>query len=142
MEWWRGTQIADAGDPSAEYARHLSTIRDLLPSDLLVLQESISLHDSRLRGLMMRPALARLRLRLESYAADERFDLEYSGVESLESTADPRVGLNGPHGYGDLGYDEVGVLSNGAFEHRILFSSGIELAIAFRGFEFRRGGFA
>ena len=46
-------------------------------------------------------------------------------------TSDPSVGLGGPHGFGDLGYDEIDVGEDGPFEHRLLFSSGIELAVRF-----------
>lgn len=56
----------------------------------------------------------------------------------MESTANPSAGLAGPFGYGDLGYDEVAILASGAFEHRLLFSTGIELAVVFREFELRR----
>ena len=97
-----------------------------------------SLHDARLRQLVVLPTGADTRLVLDSYAGDERFTLTYSGVERVESTADPGAGLGGPHGYGDLGYDEVDVLPSGAFEHRLLFSSGIELAVVFRRFALRR----
>ena len=37
-------------------------------------------------------------------------------------------------GYGTHGFDEVEVLEEGLFEHRMLFSSGIEVAIQFRDF--------
>jgi hypothetical protein len=138
LDRWRGCQTGDAGDPGAGYARHLDSIRALLPADLLALQESISLHDARLRQLVVLPAEAGMRLVLDSYAGDERFTLTYSEVERVESTADPEAGLGGPQGYGDLGYDEVDVLPSGALEHRLLFSSGIELAVMFRGFALRR----
>ena len=138
LEWWGGFQTGNAGDPSADYGRLLNAIRGQLPPDLLALQETISLHDSRIREFVMLPAAASLRLTLDSYAGDEKFTLTYTGVERLESTADPGTGLNGPHGYGDLGYDEADVLASGAFEHRLLFSTGIELAVVFRGFELQR----
>jgi hypothetical protein len=138
LEWWCGCQTGGVGDPSADYVRHVAAIRARLPADLLALQESISLHDSRLRQLVVLPAAAAVRLVLDSHAGDERFTLVYSGVEQVESTADPEAGLGGPHGYGDLGYDEVDVLPSGAFEHRLLFSSGIELSLVFRGFELQR----
>ncbi len=37
-------------------------------------------------------------------------------------------------GYGTHGFDEVEILKDGSFEHRMLFSSGIEIAIQFRDF--------
>ena len=64
---------------------------------------------------------------------DCRIQLTYRGVERLVSTADPATGLPGPHGYGDLGYDELDAVGPGVFEHRMLFSTGIELPIRFSG---------
>jgi hypothetical protein len=134
MAWWCGVQEGISGDPSADYAARLATIRDRLPADLLATEESVSLHDTRLRELRLLPAERTLHVGLETYAADERLTLVYSGVERVESFADPEVGLCGPAGYGDLGYWEVDVLQSGLFEHRLLFSTGIELVVEFRGF--------
>ena len=55
----------------------------------------------------------------------------------LNTGSDPEKGLPGPHGYGDLGYDEVDVLEPGLFEHRMLFSTGITLSIHHREFHLR-----
>ena len=60
--------------------------------------------------------------------------LHYSQVEEVISTADPEKGLPGPHGYGDLGYDEIERFQSGLLEHRMLFSSGIVLTVRHRGF--------
>ena len=49
MAWWCGVQTGDGGDPSAAYAAHMAAIRDQLPPDLLATEESVSLHDTRLR---------------------------------------------------------------------------------------------
>jgi hypothetical protein len=125
-------------DPLPSYAAHLAAVRDRLPPDLLATQETISLHDTRLRELRLLVAEGSLSLGLDSYTGDERFTLVYSGVEFLESSADPNAALGGPAGYGDLGYCEVDVLPDGTFEHRLLFSTGIELAVRFRGFRLQR----
>ena len=77
-------------------------------------------------------------LGLDTYSGDERLTLTYIGVERFEYAADPDIGLGDPAGYGDLGYCEVDALPNGAFEHRLLFSTGIELAVVFREFRLRR----
>ena len=136
MAWWCGTQTGDAGDAFAAYTAHLNTVRDRLPPDLLATQESVSLHDTRLRELRL--VDGSLSMGLDNYAGDERLTLTYTRVERFESTADPQVGLGGPAGYGDLGYCEVDVLSSGAFEHRMLFSTGIELVVVFHGFRLQR----
>jgi hypothetical protein len=138
MAWWCGAQLGDGGPAVAHYAAHLARIRQHLPPDLLATEETVSLHDTRLRESRLIPAAGTLVLVLESYAGDERLTLTYSGVERFESTADPAVGLGGPAGYGDLGYCEVDALAGGLFEHRLLFSTGIELVVVFRGFQLQR----
>ncbi len=62
--------------------------------------------------------------------------MNYGGVRSIQSTADPEKGLPGPHGYGDLGYDEIDLIQPGHYEHRMLFSTGIELLVQFSEFSF------
>jgi hypothetical protein len=136
MSWWCATQTGDAGGPSAAYAAHFATIRDRLPPQLLATAESVPLHDARLRGLRL--ANDTLVLELDTFVGDERLTLTYTDVTRFESSADPEVGLGGPAGYGDLGYCEVDALPDGAFEHRLLFSTGIELAVVFRGFRLHR----
>jgi hypothetical protein len=131
MGWWSGD---NGDDPSVAYATHLDAIRDRLPPDLLATQESVLLHDTRLRELRLLVAERSLSVGFDSHSGRERFTLTYGGVERFESSADPKVGWNGPAGYGDLGYSEVDVLPAGAFEHRLLFSTGIELVVVFRDF--------
>jgi hypothetical protein len=138
MAWWCGVQTGAVGDPFAAHAAHLTAIRDRLPPDLLATEESVSLHDTRLRELQLSVADATLRLRLDGYGGDEHLHVLYTGVERFESSADPEVGLHGSAGYGDLGYWEVDVLPSGTFEHRLLFSTGIELLVVFRGFGLQR----
>jgi hypothetical protein len=99
-------------------------------------------HDARLRELRLDPTKASLRILLDAYWEGGRMTLSYTGVKSFVSTADPTVGLGGPYGYGDVGYDEIDALLNGAFVHRLLFSSGIEMEIVFEGFQFLREGAA
>jgi hypothetical protein len=139
MAWWSGVQTEDDGDPATDYAAHLSAIRELLPPDLLDTEESVSLHDTRLRQLRLLLTDGSLELGLESYAGDGWFTLMYGGVELFESEADPRTGLSGPSGYGDLGYCEIDVLPEGRFEHRLLFSTGIELRVTFQSFRLQQG---
>lgn len=62
--------------------------------------------------------------------------LVYDGVCTIHSTGDRLRGLSGPHGYGDLGNDEIEVLQDGSFEHRFLFSTGIELVLRFQAFSY------
>lgn len=140
MAWWCGTQNGDTGDSLAAYAAHVAAVRQHLPPDLLATEENVSLHDTRLREL--RFTNSTLTLWLDSYSGEERLTLIYDGVERFESTADPEVGLNGPAGFGDLGYCEVDALPDGTFEHRMLFSTGIELVVVFRWFRLHRASHA
>jgi hypothetical protein len=66
MAWWRGVQVGQGGDPAADYAAHLAIIQDRLPLDLLATEESVSLHDARLRELRLLVAEASLSLVLDS----------------------------------------------------------------------------
>ena len=139
LQWWCGIQGGDLrDDPAESYRAYFTTIRDRLPGGLLALQESVSLHDGRLRELDQSPSAGTLRLLIDGddgLGGLRRFTLVYRGVSSFRSVADPRVGLRGPHGYGDLGYDEADVTESGELVHRILFSSGIEFVVQFTGFE-------
>lgn len=139
LEWWCGIQEDDLdNDPAANYLQYLATIRDKLPAGLVALQESVSLHDGNLRELMLSIPEATLSMIVD---ADDgtgglrKFSLRYSGVSMFRSIADPETGLGGPHGYGDWGYDEADVTEAGELQHRILFSSGIEINVQFTGFD-------
>ncbi len=138
MSWWCGNQHLERTDPVAAYMVHLAAIKHRLPPDLLATQEEVSLHDTRLRHLRFDSSSGLLIIELESYSGDERLGLIYEDVESFESLADPAVGLLGPAGYGDLGYCEVDVQTDGVYEHRMLFSTGIELMVVFRRFRLKR----
>lgn len=105
-------------------------IRDRLTPELLALQERVSLHDSNLLALSVAPSeqLAVLTLKLTD---GSQLELRYAGLIAFESVQTPDQALGGPGGYGDLGYDEIEVFEDGAFEHRMLFSSSIELRFKF-----------
>jgi hypothetical protein len=140
MAWWGGTQ-PDADEPVDRleafrvYGAHLEAIRDRLPPELLAIGQAVPLHDARLRVLRYTPADSSLLIELQNYIDEtgpRRFFLRYDGVHAFESRADPDVGLAGPGGYGDLGYDELDLTPEGLAVHRLLFSSGIELHITCR----------
>ena len=141
IEKWSGTN-GDALEALKEYQQYLNSVFASLPPELQRFTSKVSLHDARLRHLQLAAGKLKLKLDGSSYEEeprgyfDRRFDLTYEGVDSLTSIADPDAGLPGPHGYGDLGYDEIEVLPNGHYEHRMLFSTGIELHVRFTGFSF------
>ena len=141
IDKWSGTN-GDALEALKEYQRYLDSVFATLPLELQRFTSKVSLHDARMRHLRLAAGLLKLKLDGSGYQEetrsyfDRRFDLTYGGVDSLTSTADPDTGLPGPHGYGDLGYDEIEVLANGHYEHRMLFSTGIELHVQFNEFSF------
>jgi hypothetical protein len=141
IDKWSGTN-GDALEALKEYQRYLDSVFATLPLELQRFTSKVSLHDARMRHLRLAAGLLKLKLDGSGYQEetrsyfDRRFDLTYGGVDSLTSTADPDTGLPGPHGYGDLGYDEIEVLANGRYEHRMLFSTGIELHVQFNEFSF------
>lgn len=142
IQWWSG-EIDDQEAAFAEYASYLANSKERLPSDLQRLLDEISLHDSRLRRLVMKPEDQSIRIELDGCGYDEgqppyaalKIVMEYGGVSCFESLADPDQGLGGPHGYGDLGYDEIEILDSTRFQHRMLFSSGIEFSVTFQNFK-------
>ena len=137
LAWWHGQVDDEAVDPCVTYREHFNRIEDRLPSAFVEFCKTISLHDSRLRVLRLDIAKQDLRMELtgdDGHGGLRQFTLAYLGVAALESNADPNNGLRGPYGYGDWGYDEADAHEGGLCEHRILFSSGIELRIWFRDF--------
>ena len=122
------------------YRSYLESVRAALPPELQRLIETICLHDGRLRELNVDLPQQRVILRLDAgnltMTEGRRVSLRYEGVTELQCLADPRRGLAGPHGFADVGNDEIEVLGPGSYEHRFLFSTGIELRIRFRGFRY------
>ena len=138
IQWWCGIQSGDVSDPIDAFLQYLDSIRDQLPQDLLVLQDAVSVHDANLHLLSHGSAAATLTLTLhgdDGSGGLRVFTLLYGGVASHRLISDPDFGLPGPNGFGDLGYDEPDVLADGLFQHRLLFSSGIELQVDFASFK-------
>jgi hypothetical protein len=143
MTWWCQVQEGTEGNPYPDYRAHLASLRDRIPKDRLQTLdalESVAVHDGRLRELQLDPVRRTLHIFLDTYWEGGKMTLAYTDVESFVSTADPTIGLSGPYGYGDVGYDEIDASPSGAFIHRLLFSSGIEMEIVFEAFQFLREG--
>lgn len=130
-EWWSGCQRGNnGGDAFAACRAHVDAIRERLTPELLALQERLSLHDANLIALRITPETRTGVIRL--ILADGReLELRYSGLSAFESVQTADNALEGRGGFGDLGYDEVDVLDDGSFEHRMLFSSSIEMRFRF-----------
>jgi hypothetical protein len=140
MEWWSGAQEEADGverDAAADYQQHLATLRPF-PREVAQLDALPSLHDAHLRRLHQEGD-GKVALHFDALLADGTrgpLEVSYGDVESFEITGDPEEGLPGPYGFGDMGYDEIDSVVGGAFEHRLLFSSGIEMCVRFRSFRF------
>lgn len=137
LSWWMGYSEMTDDQPLRLYAEHFEHIRHSLPRDLTATYDVVSLHDSHLRQLDIDVEAGLLRVQLDAINAQGkrwRILMTYLGLQSFHSQGDPKVGLAGPHGYGDLGYEEIGIAKDGSLEHRLLFSNGIEMAIRFRDF--------
>jgi hypothetical protein len=141
MQWWAGGGD-DVQKPMNEYQSYVESILTKLPDSLQKLSMDVSLHDAHLRIFSFDALTKTLQLELDGFSFDETlnayFDrsiqLTYEDVRAISSAADPETGLAGPHGYGDLGYDEVEILAPNFYEHRMLFSTGIELKVQFSNF--------
>ncbi len=138
IEWWLGIQSNEMSDPLVAFAEHIAILRDKLPPDLIVLHESVSLHDAILRSFEHQADFNRLTLIIHGYNGSgvrRLFTLCYDGVRAHRFISDPKLGFSGTTGFGDLGYCEPDILPDGLFQHRMLFSSGIELQIDFTEFK-------
>lgn len=136
MQWWTGCQdlsFAPARNAADQYQDHLTRIRDRLSQEALRIVEELPLHDSRLRLLEIDMCKAVLLMELDAVDSSGqpiKVTLTYEELTSVRSIVREEESLSGPNGYGDLGYDEID-LADDRFEHRILFSTGIELDIVF-----------
>ena len=137
MDWWLGTQ-PDADppykgvDPFQAYGAYLTSIQEKIPDSIRKFHGKVPLHDAKLYVASYSQESATLTLILGNFNPErmkyQRLFLQYSGVISFESNVRPSVGFS-DIGYGDLGYDEIDMTSDGYFEHRILFSTGVEFDI-------------
>ena len=143
LDGWIGDQDADDDGTAAAravkaYKAYLASVQSALPAHFKRLLAEFCIHDGRLRHMAVDLPAGMVVLRFDAGDVTMRegrdISFHYGGVDFLESTADPDRGLPGPHGYGDLGNDEIEVLDGGLLEHRLLFSTGVELTLRFRTF--------
>jgi hypothetical protein len=132
-----------------EYKSYIAAIRNSLPQDAQRLYSGgglFILNDANLLNLSADFQTGKVSMTLKGDFKDGalsddsmstwpivayRISLNYTGVTSFSTKSDPLVGLAGPFGYGDIGFDELEQIADNCFEHRILFSSGIELQVRF-----------
>lgn len=143
IQGWSG-EVEDPSVAIEAYRCYLDGIRSDLPDSIRQLAKEVCLHDSRPLRVHGSPPERSLVLELEGgeYHGQarkwfgRRFRFSDGEVASVTSTADRETGLPGPHGYGDLGCDEIECIGAGICEYRMLFSSGIELQVRFSEFSF------
>ena len=143
LDGWINDQNPDADDTRTyelrdAYVTYLESIKDKLPKEFQRMLCTICIHDGILREFNFRSKHQEFLLTIDAgditMKEGKKVRLVYLGVDSVVCYADPERGLPGPYGFGDIGVDEIEVLGNGSFEHRVLFSSGIELQIQFEDF--------
>lgn len=142
IEWWSG-DVEDENGVFDEYRKFLEPFLSELPLDHRRLTSEISLHDAKLLSYDTDYTDNTLAIELDGFGYDEKtdshfrrsFTLRYEAVSSITITANPDKGLGGPHGFGDLGYDEIELLEPGFYEHRMLFSTGVVLRVRHRRFQ-------
>ncbi len=135
----------DEADPIGKaYKQYIQSIRAELPSDLQLLTGAggdISLNDGTIRKYFVSLPQACVDVEMDCDYEDpngafgERMvSLHYKAVEAFSSSVDPDSGRPLFGAYGDHGFDEIELVENGLYEHRMLFDGGIEIAIRFRDF--------
>ena len=137
-EWWaRNVESTDA--VAADYWRYVETIRSRLTPGLRTLLDEVSLHDSKVRRFRVELSNQTVVMILHGFTdpwspagqIGRQFELRYEGVVTVES-ANEEGWVSEHLDNSDLGYSEVELLSDGYWEHRMLFASGVELVIRFR----------
>jgi hypothetical protein len=138
MAWWQ-----DRCEPSSvfdAYRAYIASVRGSLPRPVYEFLDAHTLHDAEVRELSVDLPGQRARLLADGY--DARLDksvhyaLEYSRITTFTLLASHGEVLPGPAGLGHLGYDEFELLAGGRFEHRLLFSTGVEVVVNFGAFSF------
>ena len=137
-EWW-GIRDGPAGpDPVPVYRAYYESLRGVLPPDLVAAHDAEPLHDATLHEVEVAGAVLRVRLTVYTERESRPLTLVYSRVTSFRTVVEGSGNAAPPNAFGHLGYQEVEVVGDGQFEHRLLFASGIELHIRFGGFALER----
>ena len=144
MDWWANR--CEPGSVCDQYWDYIGSVRGALADSIIQFLDKHTLHDSTVRKMSV--DLHNHALRIAADGFDVRlelrvvYELEYAGVVAVVLLGEGSDSLPGSAGLGDLGYDEFEPLGSDVFEHRLLFSSGVEISIRFRDFRFtaRRGG--
>lgn len=128
---------------ATKYEAYLDEIRMLLPKtlqSLTVRKSSVSLNDGTIQSIETSLQERQVEIHIngkwieKTVVGSRNFRLQYKGVTKTTSLVAPNLYGLFEGGYGVHGFDEVEVLAGGLFEHRMLFSTGIEISIQFSDF--------
>ena len=133
-EWWGRDEPADP-DPVPLYRAYYESVRHKLPADLVAAHDAEPLHDATLHLVELVAQALRVVLMVHEARRSRPLTLVYRGVSSFRTVVDGSGSAGTPNAFGHLGYQEVEVVGEGHFEHRLLFASGIELHVRFSGFD-------
>ena len=140
FEWWSG-DIDDMDVALEGYADYFESTRPGFPAEVCRFHDQCTLHDSRVQAIRLEMGTGVLEVEALGYALGldhgQRYQLRYVGVEKFELFGAAEKPLGGPGGLGDLGYDEWLLLPSGKLEHRLLFSTGTEVAVVASSFEYK-----
>jgi len=135
-EWW-ASGSAESMEVFSRYEAHLASIRDSLPPSLVQFKEEHTLHDSEVkhiecnflnRSLSMK--LLGWDLKLENKVC---YTLQFFDVSSFDQALPQQELVESE--LGDIGYWEISLVCK-EVEVCILFVSGAEFRVLFRGFGF------
>lgn len=134
---WRNGELRDDEYENAyvDYAQRLDLIRPDLPPDLGKFIDFVSLHDAKIRAAAL-DSVSTFRLMVRAGDLQSGYkdvDITYGDVDILDGNPPVAVLLNSDV---EIIEDEFDKLSEGIFEHRLLFAPHGELRISFRQFEF------
>jgi len=138
MAWW-----ANRCEPESvidEYCQFVASVRGVLPATVTAFIDRHTLHDAVVRRFDVTMDQKSARLSADGFDCELNgsvaYDLQYAGVAEVVVLNGDDEALGGPTGLGDLGYDEFEPIDGGLVEHRMLFSTGVEITIRFREFAF------
>ena len=138
MDWW--VNRCEPLSVCDDYKRYFDSVRGALPEQILRFVDGHTLHDSVVRELSVRAGDETARIVADGFDVhleeSVTYELEYAGVVAVTIRGEASDSLGGPAGLGHLGYDEFEHVQSGVFEHRLLFSTGVEILIRFRAFRF------
>lgn len=135
-EWW-ASGSAESTEVFSRYEAHLASIRDSLPQSLVQFEEEHTLHDSEVKHIECNFQNRSLSLKLLGWDLKlenkVRYTLQFSDVFLFDQMLPQQEYVESE--LGDVGYWEISLVGKDV-EVCILFVSGAEFRVLFRGFGF------